>query len=97
MAAKDKVCGINLVALNDLDLGAWIDRPGDVACMDLVQKWNDTASWGDSAIDMPIWSEPQRIWGLLKTCWGFDPCLDMLASLRGEPTETSSALVHAYL
>ena len=57
MAAKDKVCGINLVALNDLDLGAWIDRPGDVVCMDLVQKWNDTASWGDSAIDMPIWSE----------------------------------------
>ena len=61
MAAKDKVCGINLVvALNDLDLGAWIDRPGDVACyicMDLVQKWNDTASWGNSALDMPIWSE----------------------------------------
>jgi hypothetical protein len=54
MAAKDKVCGINLVALNDLDLGAWIDRPEVVACMDLIQNWNDTASW---TIDMPSWSE----------------------------------------
>jgi hypothetical protein len=54
MAAKDKVCGINLVALNDLDLGAWIDRPGVVACMDLIQNGNDTASstW---TIDLPSW------------------------------------------
>ena len=37
MAAKDKVCGNNLVALNDLDLGAWIDKPGDVDCSD--KKW----------------------------------------------------------
>ena len=37
MAAKDKVCGNNLVALKDLDLGAWIDRPGDVDCND--KKW----------------------------------------------------------
>ena len=37
MAAKDKVCGNNLVALKDLDLGAWIDKPGDVDCTD--KKW----------------------------------------------------------
>ena len=37
MAAKDKVCGNNLVALKDLDLGAWIDKPGDVDCSD--KKW----------------------------------------------------------
>eukprot|EP00964_Phaeocystis_antarctica_P073076 scaffold44813_cov62-Phaeocystis_antarctica.AAC.3 len=37
MAAKDKVCGNNLVALKDLDLGAWIDRPGDIDCED--QRW----------------------------------------------------------
>ena len=37
MAAKDKVCGNNLVALKDLDLGAWIDRPGDIDCSD--KKW----------------------------------------------------------
>tara|TARA_B100000780_G_scaffold262959_1_gene216520 strand:+ start:342 stop:695 length:354 start_codon:yes stop_codon:yes gene_type:complete len=37
MAAKDKVCGNNLVALKDLDLDAWIDKPGDVDCTD--KKW----------------------------------------------------------
>ena len=37
MAAKDKVCGNNLVALKDLDLGAWYDKPGDVDCSDT--KW----------------------------------------------------------
>ena len=37
MAAKDKVCGNNLVALKDLDLGLWIDKPGDVDCSDT--KW----------------------------------------------------------
>ena len=37
MAAKDKLCGNNLVALKDLDLGAWIDKPGDVDCED--QRW----------------------------------------------------------
>ena len=37
MAAKDKVCGNNLVALKDLDLGAWIDKPGDIDCSD--KKW----------------------------------------------------------
>ena len=37
MAAKDKVCGNNLVALKDLDLGAWIDRPNDIDCED--QRW----------------------------------------------------------
>ena len=37
MAAKDKVCGNNLVALKDLDLGAWIDRPAWINCND--QKW----------------------------------------------------------
>ena len=37
MAARDKVCGNNLVALKDLDLRAWIDKPGDVDCSD--KKW----------------------------------------------------------
>ena len=37
MAANDKVCGNNLVALKDLDLGAWIDRPDDVDCEE--QRW----------------------------------------------------------
>eukprot|EP00964_Phaeocystis_antarctica_P083390 scaffold52458_cov69-Phaeocystis_antarctica.AAC.8 len=37
MAAKDKACGNNLVALKDLDLGAWIDRPGHIDCED--QRW----------------------------------------------------------
>ena len=32
MAAKDKVCGNNLAALKDLDLGVWIGKPGDVDC-----------------------------------------------------------------
>ena len=37
MAAKDRVCGNNLVALKDLDLGVWIDRPGDIDCED--NRW----------------------------------------------------------
>ena len=37
MAAKDKLCGNNLVALKDLDLGAWIRKPSNVDCTD--QRW----------------------------------------------------------
>ena len=37
MAAKDKVCGNNVVALKDLDLGAWIDKLSAVDCED--QRW----------------------------------------------------------
>ena len=51
MAAKDKVCGNNLVALKDLDLGAWIDRPDYVDCED--QRWIGAP---DPADDLKHWS-----------------------------------------
>ena len=51
MAAKDKVCGNNLVALKDLDLGAWTDRPGDIDCED--QRWVGPPDPND---DLKHWS-----------------------------------------
>ena len=75
MAAKDKVCGNNLVALKDLDLGAWIDRPGDVDCKD--KKWNAPSTWYVANVDklLPPWPEAVGKLMLLKNCWGgFDPC-----------------------
>eukprot|EP00964_Phaeocystis_antarctica_P158671 scaffold129464_cov36-Phaeocystis_antarctica.AAC.1 len=71
MAAKDKVCGNNLVALKDLDLGAWIDRPyredgarrlDDVDCED--QRWTGAP---DATNDLKR-----------RTSRGsFDPCADV--------------------
>ena len=59
------------MALKDLDLGAWIDRPGDVDCKD--KKWNAPSTW--------YIGRPPRTWSgvlgklmLLRNCWGFDPC-----------------------
>ena len=71
MAAKDKLCGNNLVELKDLDLGAWIDRPGDVDCKD--KKWNAFSTW---YIGRPLrtWSGVLGKLMLLRNCWGFDPC-----------------------
>eukprot|EP00964_Phaeocystis_antarctica_P132616 scaffold96741_cov64-Phaeocystis_antarctica.AAC.8 len=63
MAAKDKICGNNLVALKDLDLGAWINRPGDIDCED--QKWigapdptDNLKHWSgfDPCLDPGAWS-----------------------------------------
>ena len=59
------------MALKDLDLGAWIDRPGDVDCKD--KKWNAPSTW--------YIGRPPRTWSgvlgklmLLRNCWGVDPC-----------------------
>ena len=65
MAAKDKVCGNNLVTLKDLDLGAWIDRPGDVDCNDT--KWIGAPDPADDHKVTP------------KNRLQFDPCSDPMA------------------
>ena len=72
MAAKDKVCGNNLVALKDLDLGAWIDRPGDVDCKH--QKWAGVPAPTGSDFDTPPWYVVIGRRFLLKNCWGTNPC-----------------------
>eukprot|EP00964_Phaeocystis_antarctica_P063992 scaffold38449_cov60-Phaeocystis_antarctica.AAC.1 len=70
MAAKDKICGNNLVALKDLDLGAWFDNPhnddeddADIDCNDL--RWIGAP---DPTDDLT-----QERWGLR-----VDPCADAL-------------------
>ena len=63
MAAKDKVCGNNLVALKDLrlDLGVWVDRLGDIDC-EADQRWIGAP---DPTDDLKHWT-------------GFDPCADVI-------------------
>ena len=69
MAAKDKVCGNNLVALKDLDLGVWIDKPkaSDVDCED--QRWIGAP---DPTDDL---NKPRRTY-VIEGLTGFDPCAD---------------------
>ena len=70
MAARDKLCGNNLVALKDLDLGVWIDRPkfSDVDCED--KRWIGAP---DPIDDLNKSRRTYVIEGL--TNW-FDPCAD---------------------
>ena len=89
MAAKDKVCGNNLAALKDLDLGVWIGKPGDVDCnlctdgdfllgsctADL--KWIGAPAPTPWHFGQPSWYEKMANWMLLKNSWGFNPCYRM--------------------
>ena len=86
MAAKDKVCGNNLAALRDLDLGVWIGKPGDVdcnLCMDgdfectADLKWIGAPAPTPWHFGQPSWWEKIANWMLLKNSWGFNPCWRM--------------------
>jgi len=86
MAAKDKVCGNNLAALKDLDLGVWIGKPGDVdcnLCMDgdfectADLKWIGAPAPTPWHFGQPSWWEKIANWMLLKNSWGFNPCWRM--------------------
>ena len=93
MAAKDKVCGnYNLVALKDLDLGAWYDKPGDVDCS--ATKWigapdpSDDHDPCDRAgfIRMLLWFE---------ILWYFCACSLQLCNLAFNTWGYKKALVRA--
>ena len=84
MAAKDKLCGNNLVALKDLDLGVWIDTPSDVDCED--QRWIGAPDPTDEL--------KRRTYEGLTGWLGFDPCADK--GLWSADADTHSPLALAW-
>ena len=86
MAAKDKVCGNNLAALKDLDLGVWIGKPGDVDCHLCIDrdsnctadlKWIEAPAPTLRHFGQQHWYQILANWMLHmnpRNPWGFNPC-----------------------